>query len=74
MFVISDEIHFDLIMPGYKHVSLGTFEEKYLENCAICPPNKTFNLAGLQTANIFISNKDIQERVSKKRFQHAECC
>ena len=68
MFVISDEIHFDLIMPGYKHVSLGTFEEKYLENCAICTaPSKTFNLAGLQTANIFISNKDIRERVSKEK-------
>lgn len=68
VFVISDEIHFDLIMPGYKHVSLGTFEEKYLENCAICTaPSKTFNLAGLQTANIFISNKDIRERVSKEK-------
>jgi cystathionine beta-lyase len=68
VFVISDEIHFDLIMPGYKHVSLGAFEEKYLDNCAVCTaPSKTFNLAGLQTANIFIPDKDIRRRVLKVR-------
>ena len=64
VFIISDEIHFDLIMPGYNHVSLGTFEDRYLNNCAVCTaPSKTFNLAGLQTANIFITNKDVRERV-----------
>ena len=36
VFIISDEIHFDLIMPGFQHVSLGTFPDKYLQNCAIC--------------------------------------
>ena len=55
-------------MPGYKHVSLGAFEEKYLDNCAVCTaPSKTFNLAGLQTANIFIPDKDIRRRVLKVR-------
>ncbi len=65
VFIISDEIHFDLILPGFEHVSLGTFEEKYLENCAICTaPSKTFNLAGIQTSNIFIPNQKYREKMS----------
>lgn len=68
VFIISDEIHFDLIMPGFEHVSMGTFEEKYLSNCAICTaPSKTFNLAGLQTSNIFIPNEDYRNRMTAAR-------
>ena len=68
VFIISDEIHFDLIMPGYEHVSMGTFEEKYLNNCAICTaPSKTFNLAGLQTSNIFIPNEEYRNKMTAAR-------
>lgn len=68
VFIISDEIHFDLIMPGFKHVSMGTFEEKYLNNCAICTaPSKTFNLAGLQTSNIFIPNEEYRNKITSAR-------
>ncbi len=68
VFIISDEIHFDLIMPGFEHVSLGTFEKKYLDNCAICTaPSKTFNLAGLQTSNILIPNEKYREKMTAAR-------
>ena len=68
VFIISDEIHFDLIMPGFEHVSMGTFEEKYLNNCAICTaPSKTFNLAGLQTSNIFIPNEEYRNKMTSAR-------
>lgn len=68
VFIISDEIHFDLILPGFEHVSMGTFEEKYLNNCAICTaPSKTFNLAGLQTSNIFIPNEEYRNKISSAR-------
>lgn len=68
VFLISDEIHFDLIMPGYEHVSVGQLDRKYIDNCAICTaPSKTFNLAGLQTSNIFISNDDYRNRMTQAR-------
>lgn len=68
VFIISDEIHFDLIMPGNEHISMGTFGQKYLENCAICTaPSKTFNLAGFQTSNIFIPNKEYREKIAGAR-------
>ena len=34
-------------------------DEQYEQNCVICTaPSKTFNIAGLQVSNIFISNKN----------------
>lgn len=60
--VISDEIHFDLILPGHSHVSIGTFEEKYRMNTILCTaPSKTFNLAGFQTSNLIIANPVYRE-------------
>ena len=68
VFLIVDEIHHDLIMPGYSFVSAGTLEEKYLENCAVCTaPTKTFNLAALKVSNNFIPNRERMEAVQKRR-------
>lgn len=63
--VVSDEIHFDLIMPGYKHVVYSTISSEFGDTAIICTaPSKTFNLAGMQTSNIIIKNPDIRKRFS----------
>ena len=68
VFIISDEIHADLILPGYEHVSMGTLGDNYLDNCAICTaPSKTFNLAGFQTSNILIPNGVYRNKLTKAR-------
>ncbi|MBR7113443.1 MAG: PatB family C-S lyase [Firmicutes bacterium] len=62
VYLISDEIHADLILPGYTHVSAACLGEAYLDHVAICTaPSKTFNLAGFQLSNIFIPNKERRE-------------
>lgn len=62
VFVVSDEIHSDLIMPGFKHVSYGTISKEARQNCIICTaPSKTFNLAGMQLSNIFIPNENYRK-------------
>ncbi|MDD6216110.1 MAG: pyridoxal phosphate-dependent aminotransferase [Roseburia sp.] len=68
VFIISDEIHFDLVLPGYEHVSMGTLSDNYLNNCAICTaPSKTFNLAGFQTSNILIPNASYRNKMTGAR-------
>lgn len=58
VFIIDDEIHQDLIMPGYKHTVMATLSETAKEICAVCTaPSKTFNLAGLQCSSIIIPNR-----------------
>ena len=60
--VISDEIHSDLIFEGHKH---HMFPD--LDNCIICTaPSKTFNLAGLQNANIFIANEELRTKFQRE--------
>ena len=55
VFVVSDEIHHDLIMPGHEHVVFASLSEEAAKNCMVLTaPSKTFNLAGLETSNIFV--------------------
>ncbi len=63
VFVIDDEIHNDLIMPGYNHTVMANVSEEAKNNIAVCTaPSKTFNLAGLQCSNIIIPNEKIRTR------------
>lgn len=66
LYVISDEIHWDIILEG-KHVSLGTFEKKYQERLLICTaPSKTFNLAGTQLAYTIIFEDGLRKAVKEE--------
>ena len=61
--VLSDEIHFDLVMPGHRHIVYASLSEEAANNCIVCTaPSKTFNLAGLQTSNIFVPNPALREQ------------
>lgn len=67
VFVISDEIHCDFVFGEHKHTVFGTINERFLYNSVICTaPSKTFNLAGLQPANIFIADNDLNRKFRKK--------
>ncbi len=61
--VLSDEIHADLIMPGHSHIVFASINDEFANNSIICTaPSKTFNIAGLQTSNIFIPNEKLREK------------
>jgi len=64
--VISDEIHCDLVFHGRSHVPLGSINAQFLMKSITCTaPSKTFNLAGLQTANLVIANPDMRQRYNR---------
>lgn len=60
--VISDEIHWDLILGGREHTTMGKFTELYdrLVVCTSC--SKTFNIAGLETSNLIIPGKELRKK------------
>ncbi len=61
--ILSDEIHADLIMPGYKHTVFATISEEFAHHCIVCTaPSKTFNIAGLENSNIIIPDDEIRRR------------
>ncbi len=65
VYIIDDEIHNDLIMPGFEHTVMSTVSEKALNICAVCTaPSKTFNLAGVQCSNIIIPDEKMRLKAS----------
>lgn len=64
--VVADEIHGDLIYPGRRFTPYATLDEQFAANAVVCTaPSKTFNLAGLATSNIIISNPELRVRFER---------
>lgn len=61
--VVSDEIHADLTLSGYKHTPFATVSDKAKNNSiTLMAPSKTFNIAGLISSFAVIQNPDIRKR------------
>ena len=64
--VVSDEIHCELVMPGYRFQPFAAVSEACRENSVILnSPSKSFNIAGLQAANIICSQPDWRRRLDR---------
>lgn len=61
LWVISDEIHCDLIRRNRIHIPLGKVMPDYQRLITAMAPSKTFNLAGLMISNIMIRDKKLKE-------------
>lgn len=65
--VVSDEIHADLVLPGYVHVPFATVSQTAKNNSiTLMAPSKTFNIAGLGTSSFIIPNKDIHLQFTRQ--------
>lgn len=66
--VISDEIHGDLIYKDATHTPFAMLGDSFAQNTIICTaPSKTFNVAGLSTANLIIPNEKLRQIYLDKR-------
>ncbi|GAB6950879.1 pyridoxal phosphate-dependent aminotransferase [Hoylesella timonensis 4401737 = DSM 22865 = JCM 15640] len=64
--VIADEIHCELIMPGYKFTPFAAVSKACQDNCITTnSPTKSFNIAGLQIANIITNNDTIKRKIDR---------
>ena len=64
--IMDDEIHCDFTYPGFKFTSFMTLDEKYHNRLVLyTSPSKTFNVAGLQPANIIIKNPELRAAYRK---------
>lgn len=60
--VVSDEIHCELVHPGFEYTPYLNVDP---EAIACCSPSKAFNTAGLQIANIVAPLAEEHERIDK---------
>ena len=64
--VVSDEIHCELMMPGYQFQPFAAVNEACRQNSVILnSPSKSFNIAGLQAANIICSQPAWRRRLDR---------
>ncbi|MGL5751829.1 MAG: MalY/PatB family protein [Paraclostridium sp.] len=63
VYIISDEIHSDLIFKGHNHNTLLNVAPYYKDKIITCTaPSKTFNLAALYTSNVIITDVELREK------------
>lgn len=65
--VISDEIHCELVMPGYTFTPFASISEACRDNSVtLNSPSKSFNIAGLQIANIICHDPAMRRRINRQ--------
>lgn len=70
LFVLSDEIHFDLDFTG-RHRVLTQAAPELTDRAILCTaPSKTFNLAGNALSNIFIPNPELRKKFTADQALH----
>ncbi|MFJ3981383.1 MalY/PatB family protein [Streptomyces fungicidicus] len=66
--VVSDEIHQDLVInPDRRHIPFASLGEEFARNSITCTaPSKTFNLPGLQSANVFVPDPRLRGELARQ--------
>lgn len=71
VFIVSDEIHADFVYGEHRHNVFPLIRPEFEKNCAVCTaPTKTFNLAGLHNANIYIPDDKIRSEYRAELNRH----
>ena len=66
LWIISDEIHCDLIRCGKKHIPMAKIMTDYPKLITCMAPSKTFNIAGLAFSNIIIRDPALRARFQER--------
>jgi len=66
MIIVSDEIHADFVYSGHKHIPIASLSEDLKKITVTCTSaTKSFNIAGIQAANIVIADDSMRRAVDK---------
>jgi cystathionine beta-lyase len=66
LIIISDEIHSDLILKGYKHTPTATLSDEIANiTVTLMAPSKTFNTAGLACSEAIIPNPELYRKFKR---------
>ncbi len=66
LWIVSDEIHCDLIRTGLTHIPMGKIMPDYDKLITTMSASKTFNIAGMLFSNIIIRNDEERERFQER--------
>ena len=74
VFLVSDEIHCELVMPGQTFLPLYSLHHPIISQSCVCTSaSKAFNMAGLQNAQIVCSDKNTRMLIDRAVNIHEVC-
>ncbi|CUH97594.1 Cystathionine beta-lyase PatB [Propionispora sp. 2/2-37] len=63
LIIVSDEIHADLVFSGHQHIPMASLSPEVAKRTITCmAASKTFNVAGLYTAIVIISDPQLRDK------------
>jgi bifunctional pyridoxal-dependent enzyme with beta-cystathionase and maltose regulon repressor activities len=66
VFVISDEIHCDLVDPGYSYTPFASVSRACARvSLSLVSPSKTFNLAGIHSSAVVVLNENLRNKIAR---------
>lgn len=64
VFIISDEIHHDIVLFGNEHIPILNIGNDYKENIAmLTSPAKSFNLAGVENSFMILPGENVRAKI-----------
>ena len=64
--IVSDDIHADFVYSGHKHIPIASLSDDLKKITVTCTSaSKSFNIAGIQAANIVIADDSMRRAVEK---------
>ena len=74
VFVVADEIHCEVVMPGKRFVPYSSLGADFMRSACICTSaSKAFNIAGLQNAQIVCADAETRRKIDRAVNIHEIC-
>ncbi|MEE4195163.1 MAG: PatB family C-S lyase, partial [Anaerolineae bacterium] len=68
MYMVSDEIHCDLVYSGYQHIPIAALSDEIAQRTVtLMAPSKTFNIAGLGASILIVQNPALRKKINKAK-------
>jgi len=65
--IVSDEIHFDLVFEGHRHIPTATLDAEASRNIiTLSSPSKTFNIPGIHISYLIIPEPEARRRYGER--------
>lgn len=72
--IVSDEIHRDIIYPGRCHIPIATLPGMEERVITVLSPSKTFNMGGFHIGSAVIANEMLRRQVKQAFYEYGFSC
>jgi len=73
-YVVSDEIHRDIVWAGHEHLSIGNISGMAERTVTAFSTSKTFNMGGFHIGSAVIPNKKLYTAVKNQLYAYGHAC